>query len=153
VLWVDVANVFSLFVFYRLSNEAISVTMDLPVVGRSTIEFQFPLGSLYPYEVPVFFFKNKKLPPKFRRQITDKMVEECRDMIGSAMVYSLTLWLTSNIAAIDANAPIISPLLEKNKPKKESAKLPEEEIMELEGKPGGKVKSVDPKKLMSRVSL
>eukprot|EP00026_Physarum_polycephalum_P001466 Phypoly_transcript_01468.p1 GENE.Phypoly_transcript_01468~~Phypoly_transcript_01468.p1 ORF type:complete len:1115 (-),score=201.06 Phypoly_transcript_01468:28-3165(-) len=137
--------------YEQLSEDAVSVTMDLPLIGKSTIEFQFPPDSLYPHEVPIFLFKNKTISPKFRRQITEKMAEECRTMLGNPMIYSLTLWLTSNIAAIDANAPIVSPLLEQAKPKTESAKSPEEEITVSEIKSGGKVKSIDPTKLMSRI--
>ena len=105
--------------------------MDLAVVGRSTLEFRFPPSSLYPYETPTFFFKNENIPPKYRyfvpssfssficllmflfyrRKVMEKMAEECQNLLGSAMIYSLTLWLTSNIAAINMNEPVYSPLL------------------------------------------
>ena len=105
--------------------------MDLAMVGRSTLEFRFPPSSLYPYETPTFFFKNENIPPKYRyfvppsfssficlliflfyrRKVMEKMAEECQNLLGSAMIYSLTLWLTSNIAAIDMNEPVYSPLL------------------------------------------
>jgi ATP-dependent RNA helicase DHX57 len=123
--------------------------MDVPLVGKSTLEFRFPLNSLYPHEVPICFFKNKTTPPKLRRKIMEKMVEECKNMIGGAMIYSLTLWLTSNIAAIDANEPVISPLLLKDKQGKDKSKQDITQIQEKEAEES--IKSADPTKLVRRI--
>lgn len=132
--------------------------MELPVVGTSIIEFRIPTTSLYPHEVPVIFFKNSTLPPKHRRKIVEKMVEECENLLGSAMIYSLTLWLTTNIAAIDANEELKSPFIEsKTKPKLELSTSiqtkSQDKNSKLEAKPFEPVKQEPSRKMIRMPSL
>lgn len=135
----------------RVSDEVVTITMDVPIVGRSILEFRFPPDSLYPHELPIFFFKNDKISPKIRRKIMEKMVEECKEsLLGSAMIYSLTVWLTSNVAAIDMNEPIYSALLIREKEKEREKEKPKEEETGVKEKPA-EANRIDPKKLNRRI--
>ncbi len=87
---------------YRMSG-GLAIKLDLPVVGKSFLEVYIPPHSVYPNEVPVICFKNDRSTPKFKRKVVEKLVEECEKLLESAMIYSLTLWLNMNIAAIDVN--------------------------------------------------
>jgi RWD domain len=106
---------FYLCISYRPNEDLVRITMEVPNLGKSVIEFRFPPNSNYPNEFPILFFKNNNIPPKHRRKIQEKMVEECKlNFLGSAMIYSLTLFLTTNLPHIDKLEEISSPFLKQS---------------------------------------